>query len=254
MTDQSVEHYARLAPTYNEHWSYDPDYVRRLSDAMAESLRLIPSDVIADVGCGTGLYTRRLAEDLRPTHPVLCVDPVPAMLDQLPASSLLTPLVATAEDLAARRVAVPGGGALDAILLKESVHHVTDRRATLDGLVGLLSPHGRVLVVMLPRTIHHPLFAAAHERFSALQPDPADIEAMLRDAGLRASTSSRTFHAVIEREKYIHMLESRYMSVLREFSDDELSAGIDQFRRAYRDPVLRFDDRFAFVSGWVRPG
>lgn len=59
------------------------------------------------------------------------------------------------------------------------------------------------------------------------------------------------FHAAIEREKYVRMLESRYMSVLGEFSEAELAAGVDQFRRSYREPVLRFDDHFAFVKGWV---
>jgi hypothetical protein len=73
-------------------------------------------------------------------------------------------------------------------------------------------------------------------------------------AGLRASVSYRTFHTAIERERYVHMLESRYMSVLNEFSESELAAGIAQFRRAYRDPVLRFDDHFAFVKGWTRSG
>jgi len=66
--------------------------------------------------------------------------------------------------------------------------------------------------------------------------------------------SQRTFHVAIERERYVRMLEARYMSVLGEFSDEELQEGIAQFRRSYRDtPVLRFEDHFAFVKGWV-PG
>jgi hypothetical protein len=72
-------------------------------------------------------------------------------------------------------------------------------------------------------------------------------------AGLRSSVNVRTFHVAIERERYVRMLEERYMSVLSEFSEDELNAGIDQFRRAYRDPLLRFDDHFAFIRGWVPP-
>ncbi len=254
MTNQTAEHYERLAPTYDEHWTYSPDYVQRFSHAMTDALRLIRSDAIADIGCGTGLYTRQLAKDVEPTRPILCVDPVPAMLDQLPASPSLRPMLASAEDLASGRVALPDGVPLDALIIKESIHHLAARKETLDGLVSLLSRHGRLLVVMLPTTIHHPLFHAAHERFQELQPDPADIQDMVASAGLRSSVSYRTFHVSIERERYIHMLESRYMSVLGEFSDSELRAGIEQFRRNYRDsPVLRFDDHFAFVKGWVPP-
>jgi len=254
VTEQIAEHYERVAATYNDHWTYDPDYVRQLAHAMSDALRLTRSDAIADIGCGTGLYTRHIADDVRPTRPVLCVDPVSAMLDQLPRSPSLQPLHASAEDLASGRVALPDPAPLDAMIIKESIHHMTDRRGTLDGLVRLLSRHGRILVVMLPKAIHHPLFRAAHERFGELQPDPADIQEIVAAAGLRASVSQRTFHVAIERERYVRMLEARYMSVLGEFSDEELKEGIAQFRRSYRDtPVLRFEDHFAFVKGWV-PG
>ncbi len=254
MTEQIAEHYQRVAATYDELWAYDPDYVRQFSRAMIDSLRLIPSDAIADVGCGTGLYTRALCTELEPQRPVLCVDPTPAMLDQLPASPRMRPVLASAEDLASGHVGLPQAGPLDAVILKESIHHVPDRGRVLAGLASMLSPHGRLLVVMLPPSIHHPLFQAAHDRFEELQPRPDDVVDLLSDAGLRASVSYRTFHVTVDRARYVHMLESRYMSVLDEFSESELATGIDQFRRAYRDtPVIRFDDHFAFVTGWVRP-
>jgi SAM-dependent methyltransferase len=254
MSDRIAEHYERVAPGYDDQWDYDPEYVRGFAQAIVGALRLSGSDAIADIGCGTGLYTRRLCEEVRPERPVLCVDPVPAMLEQLPRLPGLRPLLAGAEDLASGRVALPDGVPLDAIVLKESIHHLTDRRATLQGLVGLLSRHGRLLVVMLPRTLHHPLFQEAHERFRELQPEPQEIVDVLAEAGLRTSVNHRTFHTTVDRERYVHLLESRYLSVLGEFSEDELQAGIAQFRHAYRDePVIRFDDHFAFVTGWVRP-
>lgn len=251
MSDRIVEHYEGLAATYNEHWNSNPDYVRRGASAIVDALRLIPSDAIADVGCGTGLYARQFQEQVRPRQPILCVDPVPAMLDQVPVSPGLRPLVASAEELAAGQVALPDGRPLDAVVLKESVHHIGSPREVLAGLVELLSRHGRLLVVMLPSTITHPLFRAAHERFQERQPRPESIADMLAAAGLRTSLSYRTFHVAIERDTYIRMLEARYMSVLGEFSEAELAAGVEQFRRTYRDPVLRFDDHFAFVKGWV---
>lgn len=253
MTDQIAEHYERVAASYNEHWAYDPDCVRRFSRAMIDALRLTRSDAIADIGCGTGLYTQQIHEDVRPARPILCVDPVAAMLDQIPASLGLRPLLARAEDLASGRVALPDADPLDAIIVKESVHHMAARQDTVHGLIRLLSNHGRILIVMLPKATNHPLFRAAHERFQELQPDPEEIGELVAGAGLRSSVSFRTFHVAIERERYIHMLESRYMSVLGEFSESELQAGIEQFRRSYRDPVLRFDDHFAFVKGWVTP-
>ena len=252
VADRITEHYQRVAASYDDHWTYHPDYVRRFAHAITDALRLTGTDVIADVGCGTGLYTRQICEDVRPERPILCVDPVPAMLDQVPRVPGLRPVLARAEDLASGRVALPDDVRPDAIVLKESVHHLTDRRETLHGLVELLSRHGRILIVMLPKAIDHPLFREAHERFRERQPDPQEIVDVVAAAGLRTSVSYRTFHAAFERERYVRMLETRYMSVLGEFSESELRAGVEQFRHAYRDPVLRFDDHFAFVKGWVR--
>lgn len=253
MADETAQHYARLAATYDDHWAYSPDYIRHFSHAIADTLRLTRSDAIADIGCGTGLYTRQLYEDLEPVPPMLCVEPVQAMLDQLPASPGLRPVLASAEDLVAGRVTLPTPAPLDAIIIKEAIHHITSHQDTLTGLAELLSSRGRLLIVMLPRAIHHPLFQAAHERFQESQPDPDEIREFVRSAGLRASVTYRTFHVVIERDRYVRMLQSRYMSVLDGFSAGELSAGIEQFRRSYRDPILRFDDHFAFVKGHVPP-
>jgi ubiquinone/menaquinone biosynthesis C-methylase UbiE len=246
-----AEYYAGAAARDHDYWSANPDYVRLCTRAMVDALRLIPADAVADVGCGAGVFARQLHEEVRPERPILCVDPVPEMLERVPTGVGLRTLRAGAEDLAQGRVPLPDDRPLDAIILKESIHHLEDPGDTLHGLARLLSGHGRVLVVMLPRDIEHPLFGAAHERFRERQPEPEDIRRLLSEAGLRTSLSHRTFHVAIEREKYVGMLEERYMSVLGEFPADELAAGIAHFRRAYRDPVLRFDDHFAFVKGWV---
>lgn len=44
-------------------------------------LRVNPGDHVLDVGSGTGLYARRLAEC---TESVICVDPSARMLEQIP--------------------------------------------------------------------------------------------------------------------------------------------------------------------------
>ena len=54
-------HYEELAAEYDEHWVYGPDYVPWMSACMAEALRLTPTDRIADIGSGTGLFAREVA-------------------------------------------------------------------------------------------------------------------------------------------------------------------------------------------------
>ncbi|MFD3440244.1 class I SAM-dependent methyltransferase [Streptomyces sp. NPDC058685] len=248
-------HYEELAAEYDEHWVYGPDYVPWMSARIAEALRLTPTDRIADIGSGTGLFAREVAGALRPEHPILCVDPSPAMLEQLgsPPPPGLTPLVASGEDIAEGRVGLPHEQ-LDAMWLKESVHHLPDPAQTLLGLADRLAPGGRLLVVMLPVMIRYPLFEAALTRFRELQPDPNTIVGHLRAAGLDAELGHVEYELRIDRDKYLGMVRARYMSLLSTFSDLEIEKGVEEMRAAHPESVLVFPDRFAFVLGERRGG
>jgi SAM-dependent methyltransferase len=243
-------HYEELAAEYDEHWIYGPDYIPWMSGRIAEALRLSSTDRIADIGSGTGLFAKEVARQVQPRQPVLCIDPSEAMLRQLgsPPPPGLTPIVASAEDVAEGHADLPYEQ-LDAMWLKESVHHVADQARTLRGLADRLAPGGRLLVVMLPATIRYPLFQAALDRFEELQPDPAHIEAHLRAAGLEAGLTHVEHELRIDRDKYFGMVRARYMSLLSTFSDSEIEKGTEEMRAAHPEPVLVFPDRFAFVLG-----
>ncbi|WP_327327109.1 class I SAM-dependent methyltransferase [Streptomyces sp. NBC_01210] len=243
-------HYEGLAAEYDEHWVYGPDYIPWMSARIAEALRLTATDRIADIGSGTGLFASEVAKSLQPRQPILCVDPSEAMLRQIgtPPPPGLTPIVASAEDIAEGRRDLPYEE-LDAMWLKESVHHLPDPAHTLRGLSERLAPGGRLLVVMLPATIQYPLFEAALTRFEELQPDPAGIVGHLRGAGLDADLTHVEHELRIDRDKYLGMVRARYMSLLATFSDSEIEKGIEEMRAAHPEPVVVFPDRFAFILG-----
>ncbi len=200
------------------------------------------------------MFAREVARIVNPQHAILCADPSPAMLHQIgmPPPAALTPVVASAEDIAVGRVQLPYGQ-LDATWLKESVHHVADPATTLHGLAARLAPGGRLLVVMLPTSIEYPLFQAALDRFTELQPNPELIVDNLRAAGLQTTLRYVDYELRLDREKYIGMVRARYMSVLSTFCDSEIEKGIEEMRAAHPEPVLAFPDRFAFLLG-VKPG
>ncbi|SBW24809.1 type 11 methyltransferase [Candidatus Protofrankia californiensis] len=256
-TSGTSAHYQRLAGSYDRQWSYGDDFLGWMTGEIEVTLALSADHRLADVGCGTGLYARRLLDVAGLRGPVLCVDPSAAMLAQVPDDPRLARLQVSAE----RLVTYPPPsdfvsiGSLDAILVKEAIHHVepSDRRWVVDGLGRLLAPGGRLLVVMLPTRIGYPLFPAALEAFERLQPDPLDIAAYLRDAGLSADVRYHDFTLTIPKERYLAMVRERYMSVLSLFDDDQIRAGAREIDAAHPEPSLTFPDRFAFVLG-VRAG
>lgn len=244
-SDATRAHYDRLADRYDENWAYSPEFIRWMTGGILDRLHLSPGDLVLDLGCGTGLYSRGLAEH---AGRVVCADPSASMLEQLPADERLIPLHTGAEDLAEGRIAPPHDG-YDAIFLKEVLHHVADPPQILSGLSRLLSPGGRILVVMLPTTIEYPLFDSALKLFRDRQPDPADIAAAMDRSGLQAELTYDEFPLAFTVDRYTEMVRDRYMSLLSSFDDAELAAGISEIRRDHPGPEVRFPDRFAFVLG-----
>jgi SAM-dependent methyltransferase len=243
MAHDPYTHYDRLADRYDQNWAYSPEFIDWMTGHILDRLTVRVGERVADMGCGTGLYAKSLAERV---GTVLCVDPSPKMLAQLPSGAALQPIQASAEDVVAGRVALPYTQ-LDAMLVKEAIHHVRDPAAVLDGLGQLLAPGGRLLVVMLPARIEYPLFAAALELFERLQPDPEAIADAMRTAGLSVDLRDESFTLSFEKSRYLSMVRSRYMSLLSSFDDDELERGIAEIDQRCPGERVTYRDRHAFI-------
>lgn len=243
-----AEHYERLADRYDDTWGHRPDYVSWMNQRVFDRLRIGPADRVADVGAGTGLFLRSLVDQVTGDNPIVCVDPSRAMLDRLPEDPRLIPVCSSAEAVAAGDVALPHHR-LDAIVIKETVHHFTDVAATLAGLAGLLDAGGRLLVVSLPPRLEYPLFTAALDRFAEHQPEPENIAAAMRSAGLDVTLDYDAFTVRVDAEHYAELVARRWMSVLSTFDDDELAEGLAEMRSRNEPGELVFADRFAFVLG-----
>jgi ubiquinone/menaquinone biosynthesis C-methylase UbiE len=112
-----------------------------------EALEVAPGAVVADVGAGDGFFTVRLARAVGPNGRVHAVDIGASTLEKLRkrvAAENLTNVVITEGSAWDPRLAT---ATLDAALIINSYHEMTEHRAMLANLQKALKPDGRLVIV-----------------------------------------------------------------------------------------------------------
>jgi ubiquinone/menaquinone biosynthesis C-methylase UbiE len=237
------QHYENLATKYDQLWSHSKSFVDGMTNLIATHLDPAPDDRIVDLGGGTGIYSKALLNRVDIRNPILVVDPSPSMLAGLDECENIEPVVGDADSFSQSNTPV------DRILIKEAVHHFSDPVRTLAELGSCLRPGGRILIVLLPPRIEYPLFRAALDKFEELQPHYLDIAQGLRHAELDIEIAHHTINVELPTSRYIDMVMNRYMSLLSEFSDNEIAEGVAEIQSTVVSETVIIPDRFVFVTG-----
>jgi precorrin-6B methylase 2 len=112
-----------------------------------EALGVVPGAVVADVGAGDGFFTVRLARAVGTNGRVHAVDVSSRVLEKLRArvaDERLSNVVVTEGSAWDPRLAT---GTLDAALIVNSYHEMTEYRAILTNLRQALKPEGRLVII-----------------------------------------------------------------------------------------------------------
>lgn len=116
-------------------------------DLVLDAMALEPGDVVADVGCGSGWYARRIVPRVAPGGRVYCVDIQPEMLDivreiaERDGVSGIVPVLSAPDDLKL------AAGSVDWIVLADVYHEMSDPEAMLADMRAALAPGGRVALL-----------------------------------------------------------------------------------------------------------
>jgi SAM-dependent methyltransferase len=116
-------------------------------DAVLDAMALQAGDVVADIGCGSGYYARRMARRVGDTGRVYCVDIQPEMLEIMAEHAAgegitgIVPVLSEPDD-----PKLPEGE-VDWLILADVYHEMSDFEAMLAGMRQSLAPGGQVALL-----------------------------------------------------------------------------------------------------------
>lgn len=120
--------------------------VRELPDRLVAALELKPSDVVADIGAGSGYYTFRLAKSV-PHGRVLAVDLVVPALDSISAEASRAGMRNVQTVLGSETSPALPEGRVDLALIVVSYHEFSHPYEMITGIERALAPDGRLVVI-----------------------------------------------------------------------------------------------------------
>jgi ubiquinone/menaquinone biosynthesis C-methylase UbiE len=114
--------------------------------ALVDAIELKPTDVVADIGVGTGYFAFRLAPKV-PRGRVLGVDIQPEMLELLRKAAKEHGVTNVEPVLGETADPKLPAGAVDVVLMVDAYHEFDQPREMMEAVVRALKPGGRVVLV-----------------------------------------------------------------------------------------------------------
>ncbi len=122
-----------------------------LRHEIVAALNLVPGMAVADIGAGTGLFTRLFAEKVGPTGKVYAVDIATQFLDHIAADAKKRRQDQVVTILGSQDSTNLPRDSVDLVFLSDVYHHLEKPEKTLASIHQALRPGGRLVVIEFDR-------------------------------------------------------------------------------------------------------
>jgi ubiquinone/menaquinone biosynthesis C-methylase UbiE len=116
-------------------------------DEILARLDLKPGMVIADIGSGSGVFSRPLAKAVAPSGKVIAVDIEPGLLSYVSERAMKENIKNIETHLAVPDDAKLGGPIVDLVFIHDVLHHIEHRGVYLKNLAKYIKPDGRLALI-----------------------------------------------------------------------------------------------------------
>ena len=125
----------------------DERVVEERPEEVLDAMALKAGDVVADVGCGSGYYARRIAHRIQPGGTVYCEDIQQEMLDVFQQLAEAEGAVGVEPVLGTLTNPMLPEGEIDWIIIADVYHEMSEPELMLAGIRAALSPDGLVALL-----------------------------------------------------------------------------------------------------------
>jgi trans-aconitate methyltransferase len=235
-----TSHFDSIASDFNELWLFSDQYRNWITKEIATQLQFNETDILVDIGGGTGLFTNLLKETT-PVKKVFCVEPSKEMYLEAKKIKNICAINENCADFLQLHKE------FSKILFKEVVHHIQNRPETWEKVFSLLPSRGKLLIVTRPKNTTLPLFRAAFERFAENQPSEQELLVEFDTTNFILHVEQKAFSFEIKKDTWINMIRHRFISDLQNFTSDEIEEGVQEIQHQYPENIISAQDTLLFI-------
>lgn len=193
------------------------------------------TDVLLDLGSGTGNLAHSIKKQAKLRHNVICVEPNEMMVSVASHLEGINVIQTTAQEFATKAItSVPH---FNKVLIAFCSHHFTDsRELVFSKLSEALPQGGLILIIDRQREPALPLFQKALEKHRQAHANDLCSEQysiLAQPLGFVVNSNDMVLRYTVTKQLWYRTLRERFISYLYWFTDEQLEDGIKELEAIY---------------------
>jgi ubiquinone/menaquinone biosynthesis C-methylase UbiE len=225
----------------NKTWLSSKDYIQSLNSFLLKQIKLNKNSQILDIGCGRGKILGSLYSRLRLKNKPIGID-IERHTDR--DKRIIFKKVDAIKYLKKNR------NRFDLILIKQTIHFLklSDIKKLLIYCRERLNPKGKIIIFTLETNKNEiPTFLTMRKLLNKSLNRDKKIINFISNLYSKKIIKKFSFRVKITKKKYIQMIKSRYISTLLNFNFEEISKGVDEINRKYKDKLVFRDKLICLI-------
>ena len=219
---------------------YDTHYEglhKAVLPVILDKMTFVPdTDVLVDLGSGTGTLAWNIMKHAKLKHSVICVEPHPTMASIASKLDGITVVQTTAQEFSSKTDRV---GQFNKVLMAFCSHHFADcRKSLFTKLSESLPQGGLILIIDRQRETALPLFKAAQEKHRKAHENDLSSEqysVLVEPLGFQVDSCELTLEYTMTKELWYETLREKYISYLHWFTDEQIEDGIKELEAYFHE-------------------